>query len=175
MLEDRKQQGLRATAQGQQNLDGKRVAKDHSIGNRLLQDSVADAGPGKLAQQRSPSRLLLATQPNQLVNTPQNNHPSAPLEPPPKRQRLQKAENILKSEGYDLNDSPTRQLYSIPPYLSSGVSTPQHSPANSLYDIPVYPSFGVSTPQHSPAKSLYDIPVYLSSGVLTPQYSSANH
>jgi hypothetical protein len=92
-----------------------KYVKDPSIGNRLLKDSVADAGPGKLAQQRSPSRLLLPTQPIQLVSTPNNNRPPDPLESPLKRQRLQKAESILKSEGNDLNDSPTKQLYSIPP------------------------------------------------------------
>lgn len=150
-----------------------KYVKDHSIGNGLLKDSVADAGPGKLAQQQSPSRLLLATQPIQLVNTPNNNRPPAPLESPPKRQRLQKAENRLKSEKNSLDDSPTKQLYNIPPYPSSGVSSPQHSPTKSLYEIPVYPSSGVSTPQHSSAKSLNSSPTYIRSRPRIPQYSPA--
>lgn len=123
LLEEREQQRQRAATQGQQNLDGKRYVKDHRIGNRLFTDSVADTSPGKLTQQQSPSRLQLATQPNQVLNIPQNNHPSAPLESSPKRQRLQKVESILKPEENDPNDSPTKQLYNIPPYPSSGVST----------------------------------------------------
>ena len=158
LLEEREQQRQRAATQGQQNLDGKRYVKDHRIGNRLFTDSVADTSPGKLTQQQSPSRLQLATQPNQVLNIPQNNHPSAPLESPPKRQRLQKVESILKPEENDPNDSPTKQLYNIPPYPSSGVSTPKYSPTKSLYDIPAYPSSGLSIPQHSPAQSLYISP-----------------
>jgi hypothetical protein len=173
LLEEREQQRQRAATQGQQNLDGKRYVKDHRIGNRLFTDSVADTSPGKLTQQQSPSRLQLATQPNQVLNIPQNNHPSAPLESPPKRQRLQKVESILKPEENDPNDSPTKQLYNIPPYPSSGVSTPKYSPTKSLYDIPAYPSSGLSIPQHSPAKSLYSSPAYTGPGPRIPQYSPA--
>jgi hypothetical protein len=173
LLEERKQQRQKAATQGQQNLDGKRYVKDHRIGNRLLTDSVADTSPGELAQQQSPSRLQLATQPNQVLNVPQNNHPSAPLESPLKRQRLQKVESILKPEENDPNDSPTKQLYNIPPYPSSGVSTPKYSPTKSLYDSPAYPSSGLSIPQHSPAKPLYSSPAYIGPGPRIPQYSPA--
>jgi hypothetical protein len=160
MLEEQWQQCLRATVQGRQNMDGKRDIKDHSIGNRLLTDSVADTDLGKSAQQQSPSRSLLARQPIQVLNVPYNNHPPAPLESPPKRQRLQRAEKFLKPEENDLDDSPTKQLYDIPVYPSSGVSTPQYSPAKPLYSSPAYIGAGPRIPQYSPAQLRYSSPAY---------------
>ncbi len=70
MLEEQWQQHLRVTAQGQKNLNGKRDIKDHSIGNRMITNTQTDVAPGKLVQQQSPSRLLLATPPIQVLNIP---------------------------------------------------------------------------------------------------------
>ena len=48
ILEERKQQRLTATVQRTAKSGWKKYVKDHSTGNRLLTDSFADAGPGKL-------------------------------------------------------------------------------------------------------------------------------